>query len=219
MLTTPARVCNEFVMPDAVWAQYFQENNPSAVLLQAGIRNKAIGSNYLHWSRLPDNFELFLQNAQRVGQGRMPPDYGAKKLEVIWQRFWDGHNKAGFANWLSTAMRTLQIADDKLNKGHQYEQQIRAYLAEADKEQAFQNMQLRWETYKPYLMLAPFFDKIEEADGLLSNIKLSWADCIDYKNLEARIHIFRMKIEALDALLTSLAQYFKTTSHEEVEAR
>ena len=210
LLVTPIRVGDDFVRPDGVWAQYFQEQNPEAVLLQAGIRDRAMGPNYLHWGRLPDNFGLFLQGAQRVGECWRPPDYREKKLEVIWQRFWDGHSREGFANWLSKAMRSLQIADDKLHKNSGYEAQGRAFLAKPDKKQAFENMQLRWKSYRPYLMLTPFFNQIEACDQWLRNIEPGWTDCNDYQSLSARIHDCRLSIEALDRLLTNLSQYFKT---------
>lgn len=210
LLVTPVRVGDDFVRPDGVWAQYFAAENPSAVLLQAGIRDRAISPNYLHWSHLPNDFELFLQGAQRAGEGWVPPDYGERKLEVIWQRFWDGHNKAGFADWFSATKRFLQIADDKLQKGPEQEQPRRAYLAEADNQQSFQNTHSRWKAYLPYLLLAPFSDQIEEVDRLLRDMEGGWEDCPDYATLAARIHTCRTKIEAADDLLTHLSQYFKT---------
>lgn len=213
LLVTPVRVGSDFVRPDGVWARYFQEEkNSTAVLLQAGIRDRAIGPNYLHWSHLPDDFDLFLQSAQRAGEGWTPPDYGERKLEVIWQRFWDGHNKEGFANWLSGAMRALQIADDRLRKDPAYGVQGRAYLAEPDKQRAFENLHLRWKSYRPYLMLAPFFDQMETCGMWLDDIALGWAERKGPKNFAARIHDCRLRIEAVDELLTSLSPYFKTGS-------
>lgn len=212
LLVTPARVGSDFVRPDGVWARYFQEKSLAAVLLQAGIRDRAIAPNYLHWGNLPDNFGLFLQDAQRADEGWTPPDYGERKLEVIWQRFWDGHNKEGFANWLSGAMRALQIADDRLQKDPAYEAQGRMYLAEPDKLRAFENMHLRWTSYRPYLMLAPFFDQMETCGIWLDDIASGWAECKDPSHFAARIHDCRLRIEAVDKLLTSLSPYFKTDS-------
>lgn len=210
LLVTPVRVGDNFLRPDGVWAQYFSKVNPSAVLLQAGIRDRAIGPNYLHWSHLPDDFELFLQSAQRAGKGWMPPDYGEKKLEVIWQRFWDGHNKAGFVDWFSATLMFLKIVDDNLQKGPQQELPQKAYLSDTDNQQSFQNTHLRWKAYLPYLLLAPFSDQIEEADQLLRDVEPGWADCTDYATLADRIHTHRVKIEAADELLIRLSKYFKT---------
>jgi hypothetical protein len=210
LLVSPMRVGANFVRPEGVWAQYLAAANPSAVLLQAGYRNRAVGSNYLSWGDLPADFGLFLQNAQRVGDGWLPPDFGENRLEVVWQRFWEGHNKAGFADWFSATMRFLQITDGNLQKGPEQEKPRRAYLAEDDNQLSFKNTHLRWKAYKPYLLLAPFSDEIEKAGDLLQQIETGWEDCSDYQSLSARIHAHRLRIESLDELLIHLSQYFKT---------
>jgi hypothetical protein len=212
LVISPSRVGANFVRPEGVWSQYLAEVNPSAVLLQAGYRNRAIGPNYLHWGDLPADFDLFLQNAQRVGTGWLPPDFGENRLEVVWQRFWEGHNKAGFAEWFSATMRFLQVADDNLQKGQEQEKRCRAYLAEADNQVSFRNMHARWKAYKPYLLLAPFTQEIERASDWLAQVEAGWEDCSDYTSLLARIRAHRLTIESADDLLTRLSQYFKTNT-------
>jgi hypothetical protein len=210
LLCGPVRVGKDFIRADAVWARYFRDKRPEVILLQAGLLDRAMGPNYLHWSALPQDFGAFLRTCRSTGQGWMPPDNREIGLEHIWAQFWDGHNEAGFGKWISQVRPALQIAADNLKKGPAFEQGEREELDSDEKKAAFLNIQLSALSYWPYLSLVPFSDTIQEVRALLASIEPGWADCADYESLKTRILQYNLQVNALDDLLEGMSKYFKT---------
>lgn len=198
-----------WVSPEAVWQQYFKENNPKIKILQAGWREGVENPNYLCWGNLPTDFSTFFQNANLVAHWEPVPTYG-DDLHVIWTRFKAGHNDGGFMHHFIATRRRVQIALLDLEENNFGD--VVSFLDTPLSIEKFNNLQVRWRRYAPLLSVSPCHEAIKAIENNVETLGRGWKDCQDHYTLTERMNEFSALFDEIEAQILLMEPYFKHTA-------
>jgi hypothetical protein len=197
---------SEYVAPEHVWKRYFSIYRPQVKIIQATSADPGT-PNIFQWFAPPPDFNAFLAQCLPVTEWE-PVETHARRLEELWRRFWDGHDKNGFGYHFSSAKRSIQMANDHLLEGEQELDNTVFFIEDSNIIQQLDKCRERWATYYDYWTSLPFFHDFKQLNVSVEDFSLSLPTLKSYKDLKIRTTDLRHKLEMTHQQLEIIATYF-----------
>lgn len=210
LLATPAKVpaLDAFVAADGVWQRYLRKKS-GARLLRTGLFSNDAAKNYINWLQPPDDLVFFLEQCGRVEEEIFPRLGLSERLETVWTRFWDGHDKNGFSYHFTDLLMAVQVVENGLvRKGEEYALKTKDDLLVKISGWT-EKVRRSWERYEPYFNTSPFLSEFSEVDRLLSVLPAERYEELAYRILAETIPVQVKHLTDAQTILRKMSPFFK----------